>query len=146
MYSDHFFIICSHIRSFTPKVPFYVYSLEMDENQFVCMGCPIKREDLDVVMVFDFARSPPFCARDEEKPRRSFKICPRYTEMAVLDSFIPNQVESSNLRNVPFTLCIAKERGNVKSSYYRNFVKWPAAVSTCALLFLVVKLIKNQNN
>ena len=146
MYSDHFFIIFSHIRSFTPKVPFYVYSLEMDENQFVCMGCPIKREDLDVVMVFDFARSPPYCVRDEEKPRKSGKVFTRYTEMAVLDSFIPNQVESSNLRNVPFTLCIAKERGNVKSSYYRNFVKWPAAISTCALLFFVVKLIKNQNN
>ena len=118
----------------------------MDETQLVCIGCHTKREDLDVVMVFDFARSPPFCARDEEKPRRSFKICPRYTEMAVLDSFIPNQVESSNLRNVPFTLCIAKERGNVETSYYRNFVKWPAAISTCALLFFVVKLIKNQNN
>jgi hypothetical protein len=145
MYSDRFFIICSLTRSFTLKVPYYVYNLEMDETQFVCIGSHFKREDVDVVLVFDFAQNPPFRVRDEGKPRKSGKVSTHYTEMTSIDSFIPNQVESSTLRNVPFTLCIAKERGNLESSYYRNFLKWPFAISTCALLFFVVKLMKIKN-
>ena len=46
-----------------------MYNLEMDETQLVCIGCHTKREDVDVVMVFDFARNPPFRVQDEEKPR-----------------------------------------------------------------------------
>ena len=117
----------------------------MDETQLVCMGCSIKREDVDVVMVFDFTRSLLFRVRDEEKPRKSGKVSTHYTEMTSIDSFIPNQVEESTLRNVPFTVCIAEERGNLESSGYRNFLKWPFAFSTCALLLFVVTLMKIQN-
>ena len=127
---------------------YYVYNVEMDETQLVCIGCHTKREDLDLVMVFDFARIPKICVRDEKKPIRSLKISSRYTEVAVLDSFIQNQVESSNLRNVPFPLCI--ERGNVASSfnryYFSNyFLKWSFAISMYAIIFFVVKSVKNQN-
>ena len=108
----------------------YIYS---DYSNF-------KRENVDVVMVFDFARNPPFRERDEEKPRRSGKVSTHYTEMTVLDSFILNQVESIELASVPFTLCIAKERGNLESSNCLNLLKWPFALSTCAILFFCCEM------
>ena len=135
MYSDRFFIICSLTRSFTLKVPYYVYNLEMDETQLVCIGSPIKREDVDVVLVFDFTRSLLFRAGDEEKPRKSGKVSTHYTEMTSINSFILNQVESSTLRNVPFTLCIAKERGNLESSNYLKLLVALCYFDVCPFTF-----------
>ena len=115
----------------------------MDETQLVCIGCHTKREDVDVVMVFDFARNPPFRVQDEEKPRKSGKVSTHYTEITMLDPFIQNQLEWSNLRNDPFPRCM--ERGNVALRIYRHFFKWPFAISMYAILFFVVKSVKNQN-
>ena len=70
-----------------------------------------------------------------------------YIELLFISLFVIKREQffvKIKLRNVPFTLCIFKERGNLESSFH-NFLKWPMAISTCALLFFVVKLVKIQN-
>ena len=98
------------------------------------MGSRRWRDD-SLIVVFDFARKPLSCVKGEKKLPSS------YVKSEVLNYILPNQVESIDIRNIPFSLCIYNEWENESRKYY-DFFKWLFAVPMCSLLFL--KIVKNQ--
>ena len=106
----------------------------MDETQLVCMGSRCGRDD-SLIVVLDFARNPLSSVKGKKKVPSS------YVKSEVLNYILPNQAESSNIRNIPFSLFIYNERENESRKYY-DFFKWLFAVPLCSLLFL--KILKNR--
>jgi hypothetical protein len=106
----------------------------MDETQVVCMGSRCGRDD-SLIVVLDFARNHVSCVKGEKKLPSS------YVKSEVLNYILPNQAESTNIRNIPFSLCFYNETKNESRKYY-DFFKWLFAVPLCSLLFL--KILKNR--
>jgi hypothetical protein len=103
----------------------------------VCKGSRCGRND-SLIVVFDFARNPLFCGKDEGM------LPSGYVKSGVLNYYLPDQPELSNVPNIPFPVCIDNARENVESRKYYNFFKWIFPIPMCSLLFFTLVKTKEM--